>query len=327
MRCRLFSRVLPVLLFLLPACSGEKNGDGGGAGSKVLDDLEPIAVDTSNLAAAFTIASAPNLYALLAYPIGIATTSTSSCPILEVTDFSTTVRGPCTDAEGTVWSGELRMTGFSDVALELDAFGFASTSSCGSFALPGGAIWDGDAHLTHTATGLRFDADLTFDPRESGCARFDDLLAVDYAGETVNGPDADLDGAADFSTWNGTGRVGLLGAGRVRATTIDEHLDGISVGGGPGEALGEGTPTPAPPCYFEAASGTTRLEGGDAVAEIVYDGNVSCDPLGSAGYVLDGTFVSNLTGVACSAVPASGASPFAPLALLAIGLASLRRRR
>lgn len=314
---------------VVAACSGGGGNGGGSAGSRMLGDLDPVAVDTSSLAAAFSIASAPHIYSLVAFPMGIATSSTDGCPILEVTDFSTSVHGPCTDSSGTAWDGELRMSGFSEVLVEMDAFQFSGSTTCGSFSLPGSAIFDGEARLTQTVAGIRFEADLTLDPRGTGasCGRLDDVIAVDYAGESVNGPDADADGEADFSVWNGTGRVGLLGAGRVRATTEDERLDGVAVGGGPGAALGEG-PTPTPqPCYAEAASGRTLLEGDDRVAELRYDGAENCDPAGSVQYLLDDVYVSGIRGVACSAAPIARGSPFAPLALLALGLVALASRR
>lgn len=314
---------------VVAACSGGGGNGGGSAGSKMLGDLDQVAVDTSGLAAAFSIASAPNVYALVAFPMGIATTSTDGCPILEVTDFSTTVHGPCTDANDTDWDGELRMSGFSEVLVEMDAFQFSSATTCGSFSLPGSAIFEGEARLTQTVAGMRFEVDLTLDPRGTGpsCGKLEDVIAVDYAGESVNGPDADADGEADFSVWNGAGRVGLLGAGRVRATTEDEHLDGIAVGGGPGDALGEG-PTPTPqPCYSEAASGRTLLAGDGRVAELRYDGAENCDPAGSIQYFLDDVYVSGIGGVACSAAPIARGSPFAPLALLALGIVALSARR
>jgi hypothetical protein len=212
-----------------------------------------------------------------------------ACPVTSDDGTTVTIEGGCSEYEGADWTGSATIVrDGGDLSLTLDDYG-ADPEERGT--LRGTFTLTEESALTHS-----FDADLV---HEGGIT-----TTLHYSG-TVDG---DWDTA---TTWNGEGTVERDGmvepTGRVSVSTTDEVLD---------DAL----------CAGQAASGKTRIDDGDHVVVVTYDGATDCDSQHAAKWSFDGEDRGLVGDIYCSFAPgASRPAPWAGMFLLAAVL-WIRRR-
>lgn len=303
-------------------------GCGGGGAAPVIDRFSPAQIDTSDRVQPWAQSSAPQIFA---FPVVVAASAAgamdTSCPMVTRSGDTTTYRGGCTDRNGRTWYGTLTTVGveISSMALaprparsgsmNFEDFGFSGMETCNGMQVSTQTkfrgIWTvtdagnnrGNFRVDLIATGTAVNA-------ETGCMPQNREIAVEYSGSyALSGEDRNGDGSPDVQTWNGSGRIGDSGRGRVQAQTTDEVLDPMR-------------------CNSEALSGTTTLQSGSSTVVITYDGATDCSMQSTVRWSHNGMDMGELSGVRCAvgATPGRGRGALALLGCVA-GLALVRRRR
>ena len=214
----------------------------------------------------FTRASAPQVFGHGWWAVADREDNPADCPVREALPDKQIWTGGCTDAQGTVWEGTL--TSWDAGGLEYVGFGWTRTSECEE-----SWVFDGLVSVYGPTEEVGFDVALEV----NGFGCFDGLevegpAVIEYTGTYGR--------VGDVQTWNGQGWVGVGSLGRVWAETEDEVIDPDI-------------------CLWEAASGTTRLESGDAEVVFTYDGADRCQESPAISWSRDGEDMGEMA-AACS---------------------------
>lgn len=304
-------------VFLVGGCYAP-DSDSPGAGSRVIDDLAPVAVDDSSSLLAFAgVSSAAGVWGTVALPIFAVVASSNGCPsTTESADgnqLTVDAGEGCYDEDGKLWSGRLEVDSDLDVRLHgwakyrFRGLGFTFDGACGSSSLH----WTGLAFLRTAQDFYRLSVDLrqdAYELEEDTCTATHEVRGWDYVLEIDDAHDgADNDDVADGSSWSGSGRIGIQSRGSLVAETFDE-VDLVDA------------------CESEMESGLTRLDGAGHVTTIRYDGATDCDDPPTARWSLDGVDRGEVVGIACSASPGDRHSCGVALAMLSAVVIVLRTR-
>lgn len=312
-------------------CDGGEGGGGAAEGSRLLETLPAVSVDTTGKLLAFSQASAPNVFYQSYLPIltaDLAGQFGGTCPSKATDGAKTVYEGGCT-ADGTEWIGTATVTqSGTESEIRYDGFGFLSTTSCGNASHATASEWNGKmtvGGLSPSSSGGAFEVDLRLDLEDpdDGCVTTVSAMGVVYSGSfDPNGPDGDGDGEPDAQIFEGSGELGIEmisggdpGAeGKVAAQTADEVV-----------VTTFAASTSFTLCQTEALSGQTTIEGDSHTTEILYDGDTDCDESSTVMWRLDGADRGEASGIGCS-VAATSSPAFYGTALLGL-LALFARRR
>ena len=252
-------------------------------------------------------ASAPRVYFLATIPllaVRVDERAEEGCPSVVRDGAVTTVRGGCTDAEGTRWTGEAVLRGMSreqpDGEATYRVFGFQKTVTCPDGPRP--SEWQANGTFVTARGGgeTRFVINLSFqgDGVDDECRPMQGTGAVQYEGTQRV--------AGDASRWNGSGVYGWQGFGKVEARTEDEVVNQRN-------------------CRREALMGTTTVRSGDHDVTFRYDGETDCDEEATTAWSFDGQPQGEIAGVGCAATRSPGGLSWLLGAIVAL-LAGRHRR-
>ena len=320
-------------------CSGEeKDGDDGlraNAGSILLEELDPVAVDGTAKVIAFQLGSAPNAFYQSYLPMFTADLNLQfggTCPTKTEDGDTVTYTGGCTDDDGQAWSGTAvqEMSGTSSV-VSYEGFGFLSTTSCGGVGYQTGGTWEGAIALSGMpapGAAIDFQTDLVAELQtldEESCETATQAWAIVYEGEMSEGSeDGDGDGEPDTQIFSGSGEIGvdvILGdvsiEGKVETSTIDEKVTTTFT-----------SDSSFTLCTTEALSGETTHESDGHVTVVTYDGATDCDDESTVTWSYDGVDQGEVAGVGCtvSGVGHRGSGLIAMSIAAALALLVRRRR-
>ena len=325
------ARFVPVLAVLLGACGGSSEpGPGEGAeateggetaervpdppaapsAEEMLASMEPAVLDATDEDQIRELggASAPRVYFLATIPllaVRVDEREEAGCPSIVRDGAVTTVRGGCTDSEGTRWTGEAVLRGMNreqpDGEATYRVFGFQKTVTCPDGPRPSEWQANGTFLTDRGEGGTRFVIDLSFQGEgvDDECRPMEGTGAVQYEGtQRVSG---------DASRWNGSGVYGWRGFGKVEARTEDELVNQRN-------------------CRNEALMGTTTVRSGEHEVTFRYDGESDCDEEATTPWSFDGQPQGEITGVGCSAAGSPRALAWLIPALLLCATRSRRAR-
>lgn len=325
------ARFVPLFGALIAACGGasEPQTETGGAESsggeaeqvpeppaapsaeQMLAAMEPAAFDPADEEQIRELggASAPRVYFLATIPllaVRVDEGAETGCPAVVRDGGITTVRGGCTDAEGTRWTGEAVLRGMSQEQPDGEAtyrvFGFQKTVTCPDGARPSEWQANGTFVTDRGDAETRFVIDLSFQGEgvDDECRPMQGTGAVQYEGTQRV--------AGDATRWNGSGIYGWRGFGKVEARTEDEVINQRN-------------------CRREALMGATVVRSGDHEVTFHYDGESDCDEEATTAWSFDGQPRGEIAGVGCAATGAVHGSTWLASAILALLAYAWPRRR